>query len=137
MTCDEILAYRNSHNPFAQYIGIVTMEMKEGHARGEMVLEKHHLNAVGSVHGGAIFALADTIGGAAAASYGTRTTTISGNFHYLTAAIGSRKLFAAAREIKYGKKIRVYDLEITDDQERLIAKGTFSYYNLGTPWIEG
>lgn len=136
MTCEEILKYRNDQNHFASFTGIVTTEMTPGYAKGEIVLEKHHVNAVGSVHGGCIFALADTIGGAAAASHGTRITTISADFHYLSAAIGSRKLTGTAREVKFGKKIRVYDVEITDDQDRLIAKGMFSYYNLGTPWKE-
>ncbi|MGN0159115.1 MAG: PaaI family thioesterase [Brotaphodocola sp.] len=134
MTCEEILKYRNENNEFASFLGIVTTEMTPGYAKGEMHLTEHHINAVGSVHGGAIFALADTIGGAAAASHGTRITTVSGDFHYLSAAIGSKKLIGVAREIKYGKRIRVYDVEIQDEQDRLIAKGMFSYYNLGTPW---
>ena len=135
MTCEEIMKYRNDHNSFAAFLGIVTTEMTPGYAKGEMYLNVNHINAVGSVHGGAIFALADTIGGAAAASHGTRTTTVSGDFHYLSAAMGSKKLIGVAKEIKYGKRILVYDVEILDEQEKLIAKGTFSYYNLGTPWV--
>lgn len=137
MTCEEIMKYRNENNPFAVLLGIRTLEMKSGYAKGEMDLTEHHKNAVGSAHGGCIFALADTVGGAASASHGTRTTTISGDFHYLSAAMGdSKKLIGVAKEIKYGKKIRVYDVEISDDLGRLIAKGIFSYYNLGTAWNE-
>lgn len=137
MTCEEIMKYRNENNHFAVFLGIRTLEMKPGYAMGEMELQEHHKNAVGSAHGGCIFTLADTIGGAAAASHGTRITTISGDFHYLSAAMeGCTKLIGTAKEIKYGKKIRVYDVEITDDTGRVIAKGIFSYYNLGTPWAE-
>lgn len=137
MTCEEIMRYRNENNHFAALLGIRTLEMKPGYAMGEMRLQECHKNAVGSAHGGCIFALADTIGGAAAASRGTRITTISGDFHYLSAAMeGSKKLIGTAKEIKFGKKIRVYDVEITDDAGRVIAKGIFSYYNLGTPWVE-
>ena len=42
MTCEEILRYRNENNSFASFLGITTLEMKEGYARGEMKLEKHH-----------------------------------------------------------------------------------------------
>lgn len=134
MTCEEILRYRNENNSFASFLGITTLEMKEGYASGEMRLEKHHKNAVNSVHGGCIFALADTIGGAAAASHGTRITTISGDFHFVSAAFDSKLLEATAREVKFGKKICVYDVEVRDETGKMIAKGLFSYYNLGTPW---
>lgn len=86
-----------------------------------------------AVHGGCIFSLADTIGGSAAISYGNSIVTMSGNFHYLSPAAGIDKLYAIAREIKHGKKISVYDVEIRDDKGKLIAKGTFSYYDLGKP----
>ena len=108
MTCEEIMRYRDENNHFAAFLGIRTLEMRPGYAMGEIKLQECHKNAVGSVHGGCIFALADTIGGAAAASRGTRITTISGDFHYLSAAMeGSKKLIGTAKEIKYGKKIRV------------------------------
>lgn len=137
MTCEEILRYRNENNYFASFLGIKTLELRIGFACGEMKLEKHHKNAVNSVHGGCIFALADTIGGAAAASRGTRITTISGDFHFISAAFDSKVLEATAREVKYGKKICVYDVEICDETGKMIAKGMFSYYNLGIPWDAG
>ena len=115
MTCEEIMKYRNENNSFGTFLGIVTTEMAPGYAKGELHLTENHINTVGSVHGGAIFALADTVGGSAAASHGTRTTTVSGDFHYLSAAIGSKKLIGIAKEIKYGKRIRVYDVEIRDE----------------------
>ncbi|MCI8659227.1 MAG: PaaI family thioesterase [Lachnospiraceae bacterium] len=131
------MKYRNENNHFAVLLGIRTLKMNPGYAMGEMELTKQHINAVGSVHGGCIFALADTIGGAAAASHGTQITTISGDFHYLSAAMeGCKRLIAVAREIKYGKRILVYDVEVTDETGRGIAKGVFSYYNLGKPWKE-
>ncbi len=136
MTLEEILKYRNENNAFAQYIGIHTQELELGYAKAQLILKPYHRNSVGSVHGGCIFALADTVGGAAASSHGTRITTISADFHYLSAALESKELIGTAREIKFGKKIRTYDVEITDETGKLIAKGIFSYYNLGTPWVE-
>lgn len=134
-SCKEIMDYRNQNNKFCGYLGIHTTEMETGFAKGEMPVNEHFENAVGSVHGGCIFSLADTIGGSAAASYGNKMTTISSDFHYLTAAMNTRKLFATAKEIKHGKTICVIDVEVFDDKEKRIAKGTFSYFNLGTPII--
>lgn len=133
MDYEEMIKYRDENNPYASHLGIITTEIRPGYAKGELVLEPYHINAVGSVHGGCIFSLADTMGGAAAASYGTRCTTISSDFHYLSAAIGNKKLVSTASEIKHGKTIRVYDIDVRDENDCLIAKGIFSYYNLGTP----
>ena len=46
-----------------------------------------------------------------------------------------KQLRAVAKEIKCGKRMFVCDVEIVSEQEKLIAKGTFSYYNLGVPLL--
>ncbi len=130
-TYEEIREYRDRHNAFGAALGIRTVEIEDGRAKGQMEIKPFMHNPVGSVHGGCIFSLADTIGGAAAASCGGKMTTISSDFHYLLPAIGSRKLYAQAKEIKRGKRISVCDVEIRNDENKLIGKGTFSYYNMG------
>lgn len=132
---EEIMEYRNQHNQFAAFLGIRTTEIGQGKARGEMEIRPDMVNPINSVHGGCIFSLADTIGGAAAASYGTKMTTISSDMHYLLPAMDVKKLYAEANIIKHGKKICVCDVGIYDSNRTLIAKGTFSYYNLGMPLI--
>lgn len=133
---DKLMEYRNENNEFACFMGIRTIEIRKGYARGEMKIRPEFQNVVGSVHGGCFFTLADTIGGAAAASYNTKMTTISSDFHFLSPGIGIEKLCAEAVEIKHGKTINVYDVSILNENGKLLAKGTFSYYNLGTPIME-
>ena len=40
-------------------------------------------------------------------------------------------LTAQAQVIKYGKRISVFEVKITDENGRLLAQGTYTYYNLG------
>ncbi|MCD8150196.1 MAG: PaaI family thioesterase [Clostridiales bacterium] len=115
---------------FIKEIGFETTEIREGYARGEVVLKPKHGNPIGSIHGGVIFTIADTIGGAAATSRGRFVTTLSGNINYLRPAIGSKKLIAESAEIKVGKNVCVYDVMITDDTGREIARATMTYYYL-------
>lgn len=133
---ERILKHRNEVNRYASFMGIVTTEIKEGYAKGELIIRPEHENAVGTVHGGAIFSLADTAAGAAAASYGTRMTTVSSDFHYLSPAMGTDKLCAEAKGIKCGKKLLVFEVEVTSTEGKLIAKGTFTYFNLQVPLFE-
>ncbi len=116
---------------FINEIGFDTTEIREGYARGEVTLAPKHGNPIGSIHGGVIFTIADTIGGAAATSRGRYVTTLSGNINYLRPAIGSKKLFAESSEVKIGKNVCVYDVMITDDTGREIARATMTYYYLG------
>lgn len=130
MDYEKLRKFRNSRNTFARELGIRTVKICRGYARAELEIEERHMNFVHSVHGGCLFSLADTVGGAAASSSGYYSTTVDGDIHYLHAAAGNRKLIAEAREIKQGKRISVYAVEIRDDTDTLIATGTFSYYHL-------
>lgn len=130
MNCEEIMGFRNKNSKFSAYLGIHITEMKPGYAKGEMVVAKHHENIMQSLHGGCLFSLADTIGGAASSSRGNRAITVSGDFHFLSPAIEVKRLTAIATEQKYGKKISVYDVAIFNEKEELLAKGIFTFYNL-------
>jgi len=132
MDFEKLLETRNLKNKFDRHVGIQITKMQVGYAKGEINIADHHVNIIRSVHGGCIFSLADTVAGSAAVSHGELVTTVSANINYLSPAIGVKKLAAEAVEIKYGKNISVYDVSISDENEKLIAKGTFSYYNLKT-----
>ena len=127
----KMIEHRNGLGGFASDIGIKILSISEGYAKAEINIEKKHLNPGNSVHGGCIFSLADTVGGAAAWSRGNYVVTSSSNINYLNPAIESKRLIGIAKEIKFGKKILVYDVEIWDEKDRLIAKVTNTYYNLG------
>ena len=127
----KMIEHRNGLGGFASDIGIKILSISEGYAKAEINIEKKHLNPGNSVHGGCIFSLADTVGGTAAWSRGNYVVTSSSNINYLNPAIESKRLIGIAKEIKFGKKILVYDVEIWDEKDRLIAKVTNTYYNLG------
>lgn len=130
MNYDEIIEFRNKNSKFAAHVGIRITEMKPGYAKGEMLVADHHQNAIQSIHGGCLFSIADTIGGTAAVSRGRRTTTMSSDFHFLSPGVDVKKLVAVATEVKCGKKISIYDVEVFNEREVLLAKGTFTFFNL-------
>ncbi len=126
----KFLEERNGQPGFISAVGFRLTELREGYAKGELVLEPKHGNPIGSTHGGVLFTIADTVGGAAATSYGQYVTTISGNINYINAAMGCKKLIAESVELKVGKKTAVYDVIITDETGKLICKATMTYFRL-------
>lgn len=116
---------------YSNLTGIEILEAKDGRAVGRIVLEKKHMNPIGSVHGGCIFTMVDTVSGTAFVTTGKSCTTLSSNIDYLSAAINSKVLTATAEPARIGRHIAVYDVKVTDDCDRLIAKASVTFYVLG------
>jgi acyl-CoA thioesterase len=105
---------------FAKYVGIKIIEAGDGKAKGRLQADENHLNALGIVQGGAIFSLADTT--LAAASNSREGTAVAANvsISYFKAA-QQGILIARAKEISLNRKLATYLVEVTDEQEDLIA----------------
>lgn len=129
----QLMEYRNNHHGATEYLGIKLTEVKKGWARGEIVVNEHHMNPIGSVHGGVLFALADTVGGAAAWSYGEVVTTSSGSIHYLNAAINPGRIYAEATTIKAGKNLITMDIRIYDETGKMLCYTVQEYFNMHIP----
>ena len=115
---------------FAREIGIELMEAKDGHAKMKININEKHRNPIGSVHGGCLFSLADTVAGVALSTTGVGCTTLSAHTTYIKAAMmdKSRVLYGEATPIRIGRKIAVYQVDITDDQGQEISRMTFEYF---------
>ncbi len=114
------MTFFRENDKFAGYSGIELLEISEGRAKATMKIKKHHLNAVGSVHGGAIFTLADFVFAVASNSHRTVSVAINASISFLKAANEGR-LFAEAKEIALNPKLASYTVEVTNEQGDLIA----------------
>lgn len=130
MDFQKIADYRNSHNPFAQRLGILVEELGPGHARVAKTVTAEDLNPVGRAHGGVYFALADTACGAAMATHGHMAVTVSAGYNFFRSADPGDRLTAEATEVKGGKTICVYDVRVSDQNGALLGTGTFTFYRL-------
>ena len=133
MDCEKIMAYRNRMNAFARMLQIETVEMREGFARAVMPIGDGLRNPQGAVHGGVLYTIADVAGGNAAASRGEQIATVDSDFHFMRAGLYLTSLNAVAKELKYGKRISVYHVEVADQEGTVLGVGTFSYAGLGKP----
>ena len=131
MDYKKLAEQRTRSNPFALFVGINITKIEEGYAEVELKLRPEHLNPVGIVHGGCLYTMADVVTGAACASLGTQAVTVSGEYHYLAPAPANMKVAtAAAKCIKSGKTICVFDVEVFAEDRTVIGKGTFTVFRL-------
>lgn len=115
---------------FIKEMGIDLLEVKEGYAKGKIVLSSKHNNPMGTVHGGLIFGLADTIGGRAAMSYGDKVVTLNASICYLNAASNTEYIEAEATQIRNGKTTAVYDVMIRTAEGVDVSKVTLTYFKV-------
>jgi acyl-CoA thioesterase len=106
---------------FAAHCNIELLEVAPGYAKAKMPLQPHHWNGMHTVHGGAIFTLADFAFAAAANSHGTVAVAINANITFMKAAV-SGTLWAEAREVSKNFKLGSYAVEIKNDQGDLVAQ---------------
>lgn len=112
---------------FAVTSGVELVDADIDYAVCRMSITENHLNAVGSVQGGAIFTLADTTFGMAANARGKLAVSLSNTISYLKSTKGNT-LIAEAKMISSTKRICTYEIEVRDDLGELIAKMTGTGY---------
>ncbi len=104
----------------AEYLGIELIDVSKGKAIAKMVVKDEHLNGISTVHGGAIFTLADFTFAVAANSHGRVTVAINANISFMK-AVTHGTLTAVAREVSLNPKIASYTVNICNDEGELIA----------------
>ena len=116
----------NSTDPFfekdtwAKEAAIELLDVSHGKARVQMKVEERHMNSHGTVHGGAIFTLADTAFALASNSRGVPAAAINAHISYVKSATGGT-LYADAEEFSISPKIATYTVTVTDDNGEKIA----------------
>lgn len=126
----ELLFKLYKDNPFNKHMNAELLEVEEGFAKGRIPMEKHHENLYQGMHGGCMYALADSISGIAAATCGHFVTTLNGNMNYLRPATKTSFVLCEATVLRSGRTISVVDYKLIGDDETVFATGTFNYYIL-------
>lgn len=121
-----ILAVVNRPNQFSFENGIEVTHVKPGLARGVLHAGPASINPHGMIHGGAMAALADTVGGCCACSAGDSCVTANSTMEFLRPARGD--LFCEATPKKLGRQLSVIQVVITDTAGKTVATGTFTFF---------
>ena len=85
-----------------------------------MEITKNHLNAVGTVMGGAIFTLADFTFAVASNFHKDVTVSVDSHISFLGVAKGKR-LIAKSKCMKEGRSTCFYEIEIGDELDNKVA----------------
>lgn len=109
-----------SNDHFANDLGIELLDIGSGRARAKLDIEQRHLNGVGVVHGGAIFALADLAFAVASNAHGQIALGINVSIAYHK-GVTAGTLYAQAEEVAFNPKLATYQVRISNEQDETLA----------------
>jgi len=121
--------WMKTRNPFWALLGLELLEIKKGWATVRLPIEEKLTNAIGLVHGGAIFAAADSAVGMALAGMIGRDENISTlemKINYMK-PVKRGTIIAEAKIIHRGSQTAIGDVEVRDEAHQLISKGLATY----------
>lgn len=124
----------NQQDHYAKHSGIEILAVEPGYAKVHMPIKEFHLNGASIVHGGAIFTLADFAFGIAANSHGQIAVSINASISYVK-AVGRGTLLAEAKEVALEPRLSNYIINITNEQNELIAVCHGTAYRKKEHWL--
>lgn len=125
--------------PFAELLGVEVTEVSSGRAQGHLPVDDRLRSSSGgaAVHGGATYALADTVGGAAVISLSRDVSpTVDMRIDYLAPVTDD--IYATADVIRYGSNLAMVQVDLHDEADSRVATAQGTYKTAGqgddTPW---
>lgn len=117
--------------------GIVIEEARAGYARLSMKVRADMLNGHGIVHGGMVFALADTAFAYVCNGRNERTVAAQASIVFLGSAAEGETLVAEAEEVAVAGRSGVTRASIRTNEGRAIAEFTGYSRTIGGPVLPG
>lgn len=105
----------------SQWLGMELVHVAEGAATLSLVVQAHHCNGHGNCHGGVTFALADSAFAFACNSRNERSVAQHNLINYIAPARVGDMLKAVAQEVSLQGRSGIYDVQIFNQHDQLIA----------------
>ena len=112
--------------PVARLIGFEAREIGDGRATVMLTAGPQHANPMGTLHGGILCDIADAAMGMAYAGTlndGETFTTLELKINFLR-PVWTARLRATAIVVHRGRSVGLAECDVTDEQQRLIARAT-------------
>jgi uncharacterized protein (TIGR00369 family) len=112
--------------PFTAALGVTLDAARAGEVRGRLAWAPERCTTAGTMHGGALMALADSLGGLCAflnLPPGAGTATVSSSTVF-TRAVREGEVIAVARPLHVGRSTIVVQTDLADQAGRRVAQVT-------------
>ncbi len=125
MTHENLAAAFNENNaPFAKMLGVKMTLVTRERLEAELLVTPDHCTIPATMHGGAMMAFADNMGGCGAflnMPEGMMTTTVESKTNFLRPVPVGQKALAVTEPVHIGKSLQVWKTEIRREDGKLAA----------------
>ena len=115
--------------PYLQLLGMKVVELAEGYARLIIPVDGRMNSRLGGIHGGVLSSIADSAVAMALFTLikpGEKPLTVELNINYLRPVQG-KQIVAEAYIVNKGRTIAVGDVNVNDEDGRLVANSRATY----------
>ena len=116
---------------FDHFINPQIVKLEDGEAEVHWQAKPDHLNRFGSVHGGALSGLIDTVAAIASLTKMKRIVTIELNISYIKSANISTKIIAKGKVIHAGRSLLRTSVELMNEDGELLTRGNLTFFIMG------
>ena len=122
----EIVDLMMERDTFSRWMGITVDQIAAGTCQLSCLVTDDMLNGFHILHGGISFSLADSALAFASNSHGLKCMSIETSISHIRPVKSGERLTAIASEKHRGKTIGIYEIEVTNSSNKLVAlfKGT-------------
>jgi len=127
----QIAEYMFDQDEFSKWMNIKMIEVKENYCLLEMPIKKEMINGLKTVHGGVTFAFADSALAFSSNNSGDAAVALNCIISFTKAGKEGDIFRAESKLVNNTRKTAVYDINITNQHEELIAKFVGTVYKIG------
>ena len=127
-----LAATEKRDEPVLAFLGVNIVEIKAGYARLSIKIKPEHLNFYGVAFGGIIMSLADQAFGYAVNSLSYPSVASQFNIYFLSSAKTGEELTAEAVVIRNGRRVSVAEVNVTNQDGKLIARASGETISIDT-----
>ena len=113
---------------FASYIGLVIDSAVKDRVEGHVDIEERHTQPMGIVHGGVYCSIVETLASLGAfmtaADTGKGAAGVENHTSFIRSIGAGNRVTGVAVPIHLGRTMHLWQVEIRDQKERLVARGT-------------
>jgi uncharacterized protein (TIGR00369 family) len=110
-----------------QAMGVTITRATQDEVRAELTVGPEHLQSYGIVHGGVHCGLIESMASIGAALYaisrGQSVVGLENNTSFVRAVRAGARLHAVSTPITRGRKTQVWEAQVLDEEERIVATG--------------
>ena len=125
------------HDWFSQWLGIERLEVSMGRCVLRMKIRKEMLNGFAIAHGGIAYSLADSALAFASNSHGRKSVSIETTISHTESLKEGDVIIATAIEVNLSNKLGIYNIRVTNQENRTVALFKGTVYRTSKEWFEG